>query len=65
MRIIRHGVEYKFECPNCDCMWVMSRRDLQDEQQNLVFVSVSNCPDCGTTVNGSTIKYGDKNVKDE
>ena len=32
MRIIRHGVEYKIECPNCACMWVMSRMDLQDEQ---------------------------------
>ena len=55
-KIIKHGVQkkvkYYFICPFCGCEFEMTNKDLQMEQQSLVFVTQSNCPECNHKVEG-------------
>ena len=55
-RIIKHGkqkeVKYYFICTSCGCEFEMTNRDLQMEQQSIVFTAWSNCPECNNNVEG-------------
>ena len=55
-RIIKHGeqkeVKYYFICTSCGCEFEITNKDLQAEQQSIVFTAVSNCPDCNNKVVG-------------
>lgn len=56
MRIIKHGcIIYNFKCNCCGCEFEMSNRELQEEQQTLVFIALHKCPDCGEPVSGEKI----------
>lgn len=57
MKIIKHGfIIYNFKCPCCECEFEMSNRELQEEQQSIVFVAIHKCPDCGKQVEGKQLK---------
>jgi DNA-directed RNA polymerase subunit RPC12/RpoP len=55
-RIIKHGnpqeVKYYFVCTSCGCEFEMTNKDLQEEQQSIVFTVLSNCPECNNKVIG-------------
>jgi len=53
-KIIQHGkfVKYYFVCENCGCEFIMDAQELQMEQQSLVFLLQSNCPECNCVVRG-------------
>ena len=55
-KIIHHGklkeIKYYFICPFCGCEFETTNKDLQIEQQFIVFVALSNCPDCNHKVEG-------------
>ena len=55
-KIIKHGVQkevkYYFICPFCGCEFEMTNKDLQMEQQSIIFVAWSNCPECNHKVEG-------------
>lgn len=55
-KIIKHGVptaiKYYFVCKYCGCEFEMTNEDLQKEQQSLIFINWSNCPECNTKVEG-------------
>ena len=55
-RIIKHGsqkeVRYYFICTSCGCEFEMTNKDLQLEQQSIVFIACSNCPECNEKVIG-------------
>ena len=59
-KIIHHGklqeIKYYFICTSCGCEFEMTNKDLQMEQQSLVFVAQSNCPECNHKVIGREIK---------
>ena len=51
-KIIKHGKLYYFICENCGCEFIMDVQELQMEQQSLVFLLESNCPECSCEVKG-------------
>ena len=55
-KIIKHGeqkeVKYYFICTSCGCEFEMTNKDLQMEQQSVIFVAWSNCPECNHKVEG-------------
>ena len=55
-RILKHGqqkeVKYYFICTSCGCEFEMTNKDLQMEQQSIVFIACSNCPECNEKVMG-------------
>lgn len=55
-RIIKHGVQkeikYYFICTSCGCEFEMTNKDLQAEQQSIVFIACSDCPECNEKVIG-------------
>ena len=55
-KIIKHGsqreVRYYFICTSCGCEFEMTNKDLQMEQQSIVFIACSNCPECNEKVIG-------------
>ena len=55
-KIIKHGVQkevkYYFICTSCGCEFEMTNKDLQMEQQSIIFVAQSNCPECNNKVEG-------------
>lgn len=55
-KILKHGyikeVKYYFICTSCGCEFEMTNKDLMEEQQSVVFTSISNCPDCNNKVEG-------------
>lgn len=55
-KIIKYGyikeVKYYFICTSCGCEFEMTNKDLQMEQQSIVFVARSNCPECNLSVEG-------------
>ena len=55
-RILKHGqqkeVKYYFICASCGCEFEMTNKDLQMEQQSIVFIACSNCPECNEKVMG-------------
>ena len=55
-KIIKHGtlqpIKYYFVCKHCGCEFEMTNKDLQAEQQSLVFINWSNCPECNAEVEG-------------
>lgn len=56
-RILKHGqqkeVKYYFICTSCGCEFEMTNKDLQMEQQSIVFIACSNCPECNEKVMGA------------
>ena len=56
-KIIKHGknkqiIKYYFICNSCGCEFEMTNKDLMEEQQNIVFLAWSNCPECNERVKG-------------
>lgn len=56
-KIIKHGkipnfIKYYFVCVHCGCEFTMTNEDLMEEQQSIVFVSTSKCPECGRSARG-------------
>ena len=55
-KIIKHGrqkeVRYYFVCTSCGCEFEMTNKDLQMEQQSIVFIACSNCSECNEKVIG-------------
>ena len=55
-RILKHGrqkeIKYYFICKACGCEFEMTNKDLMEEQQSIVYSSMSPCPDCNNIVMG-------------
>ena len=55
-KIIKHGVQkevkYYFICTSCGCEFEMTNKDLQAEQQSILFIACSDCPECNEKVIG-------------
>lgn len=55
MTIIKHGkkwVEYKMECPECGCIFLMNKDELHERISESMFsyrlkdIFIVNCPEC-------------------
>jgi len=53
MRIIKHGTVYEFDCENCGCKFVLTYKELAEDQQTTCPTVTYTCPDCGSNVYGS------------
>lgn len=46
MKILKHGTIDKFECPECECVFLMNK---SEAIQQLTLNNNYQCPECGST----------------
>lgn len=60
MKIIKHGkrkeIKYYFICSSCGCEFEMTNTELMQEQQMIVYVALSPCPECGNMTRGEEVE---------
>lgn len=54
-KIKKTAINYHFICTNCGCEFTMTNIELMKEQQSIVFITATQCPECKTMIKGVKI----------